>query len=716
MLQVVQYQKNGEVKIEEFPAPNCQEGHILVRTFYSLISAGTEKTSVTNSQGSLLSRAKKQPDQVKVVLDTIKKQGLAETVRRVQNKLDSFKVLGYSLSGVVIESKAAGFAPGDRVACGGAGYANHAEIVSIPKNLAVHMPADVSFADASYTTVASIAMQGVRQAEPRLGETVAVIGLGLIGQITVQLLKAAGCRVVGLDIDESLFRQAVEFGCDRTFTSNGSSVQGILSFTDSFGCDSVIITAGTPSSAPVQLAMDICRQKGNVVIVGAVGMDLQRNPFYKKEISLKMSCSYGPGRYDPAYEEEGHDYPFGYVRWTENRNMQSVLSLIAEGKLDVKNLTSHTFDLPASAKAYDIITGKAKESYQGILLKYDTAKEIPLRKERTERRQSVENLKIGFIGLGQFAGNYLMPPIKKAKAELTAVATSTPANAASAAKLHGFRYSTTGGEEIISDENVNMVFCASRHDTHGSFVKAALQAGKPVFVEKPLCINPTELEEISALVNEKGGRVMVGFNRRFSPAFAAIKKHFTGRTEPMVISYRVNAGYIPSAHWTQAPAQGGRIIGEGCHFIDVFHYLTGAFPVRVFAETISSANPERSNNDSVMATVKFSDGSVACLEYLANGDSALAKEYCEVFCERSTAVMNNFETVDIYKGGSRTSKKFDGKKGIDEEVALTLDAVKKGAAMPMDYAVIESVTKTTFAIIESLRTGMPVHMNEAENI
>lgn len=708
MLQVVQNQKNGEMVVEELPAPNCVDGGILVQVSYSLISAGTEKVSVTNAQGSLLERAKKQPDQVKLVIDTVKQHGVVSTYKRVKNKLDSYKSLGYSASGVVIESRTDDFKVGDRVAVAGAGYANHAEIVSIPKNLAVLLPGEVKLEDAAYTTVATIAMQGFRQANPKLGETVAVIGLGLIGQITVQLLKAAGCRVVGLDINEKLFSSAKKYGCDVCYQSSSKEIDRIMSFSRGNGCDSVIITAGTDSNEPLQLAMDICRQKGNVVIVGAVGMDLKRHPFYKKEINLKISCSYGPGRYDSSYEEDGHDYPIAYVRWTENRNMISFIDMLSMGKVDVNSMTSHKFDIKDAPKAYDLITNSEADTYLGVLLEYPDSKPNLKRQIKISDFKKTDNVNISFVGCGQFAQNYLIPPIKKSGAGLYAVSTASSVNSKTAAKVHGFSYGSTDSIDIIRSKESNMVFCASQHDTHSKYVIEAIENKKAVFVEKPLAINQEQLDQIKEGVEKNNGKVMVGFNRRFSPAFQEIKKFFNGRTQPMVISYRINAGMIPKGHWVQSEEHGGRIIGEVCHFIDTVLYLTNASLVSVYAQSITTSDDAVMNADNVIINIKLSDGSLAVIQYLANGDKSLPKEYAEVFCEKATAIMNNFQSLELRRGGKEKNIKLDGKKGINEEVLDTINAVRNGDNMPIDFNTLYDVTRATFLINESLSTGTPI--------
>lgn len=713
MLQVVQYQKTGEMQVLDLPAPQCPENGILVRNVFSLISAGTEKTSVSNSSGSLISRAKKQPDAVKLVLDFVKKQGIKAALDKVRSKLDTYKNPGYSSAGVVLESRCPEFSPGDRVACAGANIAVHAEVVAIPKNLAVKIPQNVNFQQAAFTTVCSIAMQGVRRAAPNLGENVAVIGLGLIGQITVRLLKAAGCRVAGLDLNSDTFETAGDGGCDICIPSSGEYYKSLIAFSGGNGFDSVIITASTGSSIPVNYAMKLVRKRGRVVVVGAVGMDVQRGDFYKKEADLLISCSYGPGRYDSDYEELGRDYPAGFVRWTENRNMQAILDLMSCGKLDVRPLITQMFDISKAPGAYKIITGEIPAKHIGILLHYPERqeKEILRRDNMTYSGKPLGKVNVGFVGAGIFAQNHLIPALLKTSAVPVAITAATPSNAVNAAKKFGFGYGSTDSEAMINDEKVNAVFCATRHNLHAHFVLEAVRAGKPVYVEKPLCVSREQLAEIDNAVAQNSGRVMVGYNRRFSKPFAEIKKFFADRTDPMNILYRVNAGSLPPGNWLYQPDEGmGRIIGEGCHFIDCMAFLTGALPVSVYAASLGSSDAADYNFDNSSLVIKFSDGSVGTLAYYANGDTAYAKEYCEAFSQGATAVMNNFTEVRLFRAGKETVKKFDGTKGHSEEVAATVKSIAEGTPMPIDYASIRSITLCTIAAIESAKSGKCINI------
>ncbi len=705
MLQIVQYQKTGEILVEELPAPLCPKNGILVRTAYSLISAGTEKVSVGNAQSSLIQRAKKQPDQVKLVMDYVKKEGIVSTYQRVKSKLDSYKMLGYSASGVVVETDCDEFNVGDRVACAGAGYANHAEYIAVPKNLSVKIPDSVKFEEAAFTTLGSIALQGVRQADVRLGENVAVIGLGLLGQISIQLLKASGCRVAGFDINNELFDRAKNYGCDITLLSNSDSIKQALSFTRGLGFDSVIITASTKSNQPLELALQLARKKSKIVVVGAVGMNVPRSPFYEKELDLKISCSYGPGRYDSNYEELGYDYPYAYVRWTENRNMQAFLDMIDSKKIDLESMISHTYDINNATKAYDIITGKISEKFIGILIKYSAFNVQEDNIKHTIQVKYDKNkgkINLAFLGAGTFAQTYLIPFIKKTSANLVAVSTSKSANAVSVAKKFGFALSSTDSIELINHKDVDTIFCATQHDSHSEYVIESIKAGKPVFVEKPLAINRVQLEKIDKVMLENQGRLMLGFNRRFSKPFADISNFFKERSAPMSILYRVNAGFIPKNHWSQQEGQGGRIIGEVCHFVDTMLYLTNALPVSVYAESLSIDDLSAKTRDNISVILKFSDGSIGTLLYLANGDKSLPKEYCEVFCEQSVAIMNNFISVEFFKNAKHSKKNYDGSKGHKEEVLATLEAIKTGNPMPIAYEQIKAVTQATFDIEDCL--------------
>ncbi|HEX2974990.1 MAG TPA: bi-domain-containing oxidoreductase, partial [Bacteroidales bacterium] len=576
--QLIQNFKTGEMYVDEIPAPVASEGMILVENEFSLISAGTERGTVKTAQASLIGKAKERPDLVAQVISNIKKEGLAATITKVRTKLDSLKALGYSCSGKVIASSdhSGLFRPGDRVACGGQDYASHASIVAVPQNLVVKIPDNVSYEEAAFTTVGAIAMQGIRQADTRLGERVCVIGLGLLGQITCQLLKANGCLVLGIDISDTLVDLAVRTSSVSALSRTAPNlIAACESFTEGHGFDSVIITAAANSNDPVELASALVRKKGKVVIVGAVKMDVQRDPyFYRKELELIMSCSYGPGRYDPSYEESGHDYPYPYVRWTEQRNMQAFLDLLSMKVIDVKPLITHVFDINDAGSAYDLVLGKNKEFHAAILLKY-TDKTLNGKSAFEVNKASTGKVNAGFIGAGSFAQSYLIPAAKSEGAWLAGVVTSRGLTSKNVAAKFGFGFCSTSPDDIFTDKTINTVFIATPHSSHAEMVVKALQAEKNVFVEKPLAITMAQLNEVIEAKKKYRKPLMTGFNRRFAPVSIAIKDSFRNISEPLFVNIRVNAGLIPKGHWIQDPViGGGRIIGEACHFIDLMQYFT----------------------------------------------------------------------------------------------------------------------------------------------
>jgi predicted dehydrogenase/threonine dehydrogenase-like Zn-dependent dehydrogenase len=713
LLQITQYQKTGDISVDELPAPKLRRGSILVRNVFSLISPGTERTSVETAQASMVQKARLRPDLVRQVLDNVNRDGVLATYKKVRERLDNFKELGYSCAGVVIESGVDDLKVGDRVACAGVGYASHAEIVSVPRNLVVKIPDEVGFDEAAFTTVCAIAMQGVRQADVRVGEQVVVIGLGLIGLIAVQLLKASGCRVIGMDIAPRNFDLALSLGCDRCVISNGDAVLEAENFTRGYGADAVVITAATTSNEPVELAIQCARKRGTVVAVGAVGMDIPRSPFYEKEINFRMSCSYGPGRYDPDYEERGQDYPLAFVRWTENRNMEAALDMMAQRKLNVAALITHKIAVEESLRAYDIITGKVQESYLGILIQYPETNDLSAGPRRIdlrtgERHAPGRRAVLGFIGAGNFTQSMLLPPLMKMAPRLRGLATSKPVNARKTAEKYKFEFCATDASEVIHDNEANLVFVTSRHDSHARYVTDALRAGKSVFVEKPLALDNDELDAVMEAYSEAGRAsatplLMVGYNRRFSEPIRAIQKMFAGRTEPLAMHYRVNAGFTPSTHWMQQPGQGGRFIGEGGHFVDVMQFVSGALPVSVYA-VAPSDEARRYNNDNILVTVNFADGSVGTVHYLANGASAVEKEYLEVFGGAKTARMWNFKKLESAVGRKKTSTSFSGDKGHAAEMKALIDGFESGAGSPISAESLAATSRVTFAAMESLRT------------
>lgn len=715
MLQVVQHRKSGDLSIAELPAPSLKGGSVLVLTMASMISSGTERASVEMSQASMLGKAQKQPHMVKQAIDIAKREGILATYRKIQTKLNSYKELGYSSAGIVLESAVTDFAPGDRVACtGGSGsgeFGTHAEMVSVPRNLVVKIPDGVSYEEAAFTTLASIALQGVRQAELRLGEYAAVVGLGLLGLITVQLLKANGCHVIGMDVSETNFALAKKLGCDHCVLSDDSAIPEVEAFTRGYGTDAVLLTAATKSNAPMELAMEFARPKSKVVVVGDVGLTIPRPPFFTKEIDVRISCSTGPGRFDADYEQKGQDYPIGYVRWTEQRNSESILDLVAQKKLDVASLISHRFPIKEATGAYDLITGKVKEQYLGVVITY------PERPESERAIRTVYNVTpstsgtvtVGFIGAGTFAEQHLIPHLKTFGAVLQGVANSRPVSAMSAGKKFGFGFHSTDTKEVLTNSSINTVCIATRHDSHARYIVEALQNRKHVFVEKPLAVTTEQVEQVRAAYEEaiKGytPTFMVGFNRRFSAPFRDMKAFFANRKEPFAITYRVNALALPPDFWIYDEKQGGRIIGEACHFIDCMQFLTEARPTQVFASAIRSTNAKVENSDTMNATIAYSDGSVCNLLYTANGDAALPREYCEVYCEGKSAVMTNFREVVFYSQAKKQGKRYDGGMGHREEIEHFVKSITGKEQPRISFESAYYTTLATIRIMESLAEG-----------
>jgi len=706
MRQLLQHQRTGRLQLEEVPVPECVPGGVLVRTAYSVISLGTERSSVSTAQASLIAKALQRPDLVRQVLDTLRREGLRATWEKVRARLDALKPLGYSAAGVVVESRTPRFAPGDRVACAGAGFAVHAEYITVPELLTARIPEGVSLEAAAYTTLGAIALHGIRQAEVQLGESVVVIGLGLLGLLTVELLSSAGCRVAGVDIDERTFPLAQRLGCALTLPSALSSVEALRAWAGGHGADAVIITASTSSNEPLELAIALARSRARIVVVGAVPMNVPRQPFYEKELQLRIARSYGPGRYDPAYELLGRDYPLDYVRWTEQRNMEAFLQLVAAGKVHPEQLTTHRFPFERALDAYELVTRPGSERPIGIVLEYTAAAEL----ERTILRRDARSARPGklsaaLIGAGSFAQAHLVPAFQQAGVRFVGVATATPSSAYAAAERLGCHLMSTDGAALIAHPEIELVVCASRHDSHARYVRLALEAGKPIFVEKPLAISPQQLRELEQALAQHGGILMVGFNRRFSQVLRDLAEFFASRSYPMSILYRVNAGQLPEGHWLSLPDQGGRIIGEACHFIDCMVFLTNSLPVRVSAMQLPGSTPA---NPNVAATIYFGDGSVGTLLYLSNGSPAVPKEYCEVFCQGQSARMEDFRTLELCSGRKCTQRRYDGSKGHAEEVRAFVQALQTGQPAPIPYEQLRAVTATTFAIEHALRTGTVV--------
>lgn len=714
MKQVLQHLKTGQTEVAEVPAPLVRPGHVLIASRASLISAGTERMLVEFSQGSLLAKARAQPDKVRQVLDKVRTDGLLPTLETVFARLDQPLPLGYCNAGVVLEvgEGVTGFSPGDRVVSNGP----HAEIVCVPQNLCARIPDGVNDEQAAFTVLAAVALQGLRLARPTLGESVAVFGLGLIGLVTVQLLRANGCRVLGLDFDPHRLELARRFGAETIDLSAGGvdPVAAGLAFSGGRGVDAVLVTASTQSSAPIHQAAQMSRKRGRIVLVGVTGLELSRADFYEKELTFQVSCSYGPGRYDEQYEQQSHDYPFGLVRWTEQRNFEAVLDLLAAGRLEVAPLISARFPQARAAEAYERLTNDP--SALGLLLAYPETCGQPARvvsyavgagAAPAKASRGIGGVVAGVIGAGNFASLVLLPALTKTPARLKTIASSGGLSAATAARRFGFQQATSDYREILADPEVNTVLVATRHRDHARLVVEALERGKHVFVEKPLCLNRAELQRVEAAYRaaaETGEPplLMVGFNRRFSPLAARVQGLLAGRCQPVSLVYTVNAGAIPPGHWTQDPELGGgRIIGEGCHFIDLLRYLVGQPITGLEARMLGQAPGVEVRQDKMTILLEFADGSTGAVAYLANGSKSYPKERLEVFSEGRVLVLDNFKTLRGYGWpGFRKMNLFRQDKGHRAEMAAFIECVAQGGPPLIPWTELAEVTLATFAAVE----------------
>lgn len=705
MKQILQSLKTGETEIANVPCPAVQAGQLLIRTTRSLVSAGTERMLVEFGKANLLDKARQQPDKVRQVLDKVKTDGLAPTLAAVRNKLDAPLPLGYCNVGRVMEvgRGVTGFAAGDLVASNG----KHAEVVSVPANLCAHVPEGVSDEAASFTVLGAIALQGIRLAAPTLGETVAVSGLGLIGLITVQLLRAQGCHVLGLDFDKRRLALARNLGAEVVdLSAGGDPIGAANAVTRGHGVDGAIITASTKSSEPVHQAALMSRKRGRIVLVGVTGLELSRADFYEKELTFQVSCSYGPGRYDTNYEEKGLDYPIGFVRWTEQRNFEAVLDQLASGRLDVAPLISHRFKIAQAERAYEIVGGA--EPSLGVVLEYPDAAEVPEPVVRnrmialapTASRPKADAAGIGFIGSGNYATGVLIPAFKTGGARLRMIASSGGVSSMHAGRKYGFEATTTDVDALLADAAVDAVVITTRHNSHASLVIQALKAGKHVFVEKPLALTLEEVDEIetayaAACSASHSPLLMVGFNRRFAPHVLQMKDLLKGQAGPKAMVMTVNAGAIPAEHWTQdRDVGGGRIVGEACHFVDLLRDLARAPITSHHIERMASGT-----GDTASITLGFADGSTGAVHYFANGSKAFPKERLEVFSSGRILALDNFRRLDGYGWkGFKCMKLWSQDKGQTACVKAFLDAIASGGLAPIAYDEIIEVARATIEI------------------
>jgi len=715
MRQVLQSLDDGLTLLADVPAPQAQPNGVLIRTTRSLISAGTERMLVDFGRAGWLEKARQQPEKVRQVIEKARTDGLVPTFEAVRSKLDQPLSLGYCNVGVALDVgvEVRSIAPGDRVASTGP----HAELVTVPRNLCVRIPSAVSDDEAAFTVLGAIALQGLRLAEPTLGERFVVTGLGLIGLLTVQLLRANGCRVLGIDPDPEKAKLAQRFGADVVALDRGEDpVAAAAAFSADRGVDGVIVTAATSSNEPVSQGARMCRKRGRIVLVGVAGLELDRSDFYQKEISFQVSCSYGPGRYDPDYEEKGHDYPVGFVRWTEQRNFEAVLEMMAAGTLDVRPLITHRFAFTEAAAAYQVLTRSA-EPQLGILLEYGQDAEHDKRSRTLSLQAANARAKvaansaprIAVIGAGNYSGRVLIPAFAASGVRLQGIASGGGVTAAHYGRKYGFATATTDAEALIDSQDVDAIVVATRHDTHAQFVKQALLSGKHVFVEKPLAITLGQLDEIAAAWSSSGPEgerphVMVGFNRRFAPHVVRMKTLLEGVRQPKSLVATVNAGAIPRSHWTQdALVGGGRIIGEGCHFIDLARFLVG-HPIvnaRVQASRLDSG---ASADDNAAITLAFADGSWGTIHYLANGHRAFPKERIEVFCAGRTLQLDNFRRLrgEGWRGFSSMNL-WRQDKGQRACVAAFVDVITHGGATPIPFDELLEVGRVTVDLGEAAR-------------
>ena len=736
MRQVVCSRRTGEVRLADVPAPACPPGGVLVRTRCSVVSPGTERQVLTLARKSLLGKAAARPDLVRQVLGKVRTEGVASTLEKVRGALDEAVALGYSAAGDVVEAGggADGLRPGDRVAVAGAGHATHAEFNAVPRNLCAKLPPAVSHADGAFATVGAIALQGVRQAEPRIGERVAVIGLGLIGLLTAQILKANGCAVLGVDPDAERAAMARRLGADAAVAEGAGAACD--AFTGGRGADAVIITAATPSNEPVESAAAMARKRGRVVAVGLVGLHVPREPFYRKELDLRLSTSTGPGRYDPVYEEEGRDYPFAHVRFTEQRNMESFLYLVEQRRVTPAALVTHRLAFGDALDAYALIDGRLPAAsplprrHLGILLEYphdappDRTVRLGARADEgaADRAEAAGggDLRVGVFGAGRFARGVLLPHLAgQPGVRLAGVCTRTGRGARDAAGRFGCAVATSDPARLLDDPDIDAVLVATRHASHAELAAAALRAGKHVFVEKPLCLSEAELDEVERALDDAraDGRepcLTVGFNRRFSPHARAVRAAFAEREEngaPMVVTYRVNAGAAPAGSWLADPREGGRLVGEGCHFVDFCSALIGADPLDVTASGIPPSGDGGTAGDTVVVTVRYAGGSLATIQYVTVGHPDLPKERCEVSAGGRTAVVDDFRVTRFHGGGRNVRGR--QAKGFAETLRAFVDVCRDGGPWPIPWRSLAATHRVCFAAGRSLRTGRPVAVGPA---
>lgn len=722
MKQLLQNIKTGKTTVTEVPIPHPSQGTALVQTHASLVSSGTERMLVSFAKQGLLGKAKSRPDLVQQVLNKARREGLANTIDAAMNKLDEPMPLGYSSAGTIAQTGPGlrGFRSGQRVACAGGGYAVHAEFAAIPQNLMVPIPDSVDFEEAAFTTIGAIAMQGFRLADVQVGAKVAVIGLGLLGLLTTGIAAAAGCQVLGVDLNPDRMSFAKAMGAHLA-VARDQAVEAAGTFSHGRGLDAILICADSESNDPIVLAGEIARERARVVAVGAVGLEIPRKPFYEKELELIISRSYGPGRYDPNYEEKGQDYPVGYVRWTETRNMEAFLDLLAAQKLDVSPLITHRIPIEQGEKAYELITGD--EPYLGLMLTYPAESlprenRIPNLLAPTVRVKPGDILALGVLGAGNYAKSTFLPVVKKVGGIApVGIVSASGVSAQHAAQRFGFGFAASDPSTLYDDPVINITAILTRHNLHALQILDAFEAGKHVYCEKPLVINQEQLDQITSTLQKEGQpMLMLGFNRRFAPLAVALKDFVDKRQEPLYAHYRVNANMLPSKHWLLDPEiGGGRIIGEGCHFIDFLTFLVGENPIEVTSQGLPDEG--KYNEDNLVMSFRFPDGSLGLVSYLANGDKSYAKEYLEVFSGGRMAVLQDWRKLELVSKGRRKVKRhrLSQDKGHKAAWRAFLNAVQSDKMPPIPYEQLIGVTYASFAAVESLRSGKSVAISSEKN-
>lgn len=696
--------KHGQAIIENIPSPVVSDNGVLVKVMYSCISAGTEMMGVNESGKSIIKKAVEQPEKVKKAFNMLKNKGISSILGKMKN-MESGKPTGYSAAGVVIGvgKNIKDVKIGDRVACAGAGIANHAEYIDVPRNLVMRIPEGLSFDLACTVTLGGIALQGVRRADVRLGEIVAVIGMGILGQLQAQMLKASGCRVIGIDIDDRRLNIAKENGCDYILNSrNVDVVKEVEKITEGYGVDVVLITAATSSNEILSQAFGMCRRKGKVVLVGVVGNQYSRDDMYKKELDFIISTSYGPGRYDPLYEEKGIDYPYAYVRWTENRNMEEYLKLIKDNKINLNTIIERVYEIDNANKAYEELkSGEHKPLI--VLLKYD--EEIPKKITRVEytNKKIVKKdgkINVAIVGAGGFAKGMHLPNLQKLKDvyNIYAIMSRTGTNAKAIAEQYGATYATTHYKDIVNDPNVDMVMICTRHNLHAEMSIEAMKKGKAVFVEKPMALNNEELEEVLKAIEETKVPYTVGFNRRFSKYAVEAKRHIKDRLNPMIINYQMNAGHIPLDFWVHTEEGGGRIIGEACHIFDLFNYFTDSQVESVSVDSISPKTDNISHRDNVVITLKYKDGSLCTLTYTSLGNNNYSKEFCQIYYDGKMIIIDDYKKINGYGVRVANIQSNIADKGQYEELVEFAKTVKNGEIYSIPISKLAETTKISYLV------------------